>query len=298
MKQYDILSFGAGVQSTTLLLMACFGDIKKPNHIIFADTGWEPREVYNHLDWCIKIAKKHNMNIEIVSNGNIRNDILFGKEQGKLFASIPFFTYTSTPIIAENIELDDNQYTLFEFDYEETEIVKGYEYKKGMVRRQCTNEYKIIPIRKACRRFVGLEHGQRSKDININLLMGISTDEIQRVKPSKEKYITHVYPLIDKGFSRNDCLNYVKNKGFNLPPKSSCIGCPFHNDAMWKDMKINDKESWQDAVLIDKQIRNLPRFKGNAYLHKSCKPLNEVDFNDNQMDIDYFLSECEGHCGV
>ena len=39
-----ILSLGAGVQSSTMALMAdqgAFGD--KPDAAIFADTGWEPR---------------------------------------------------------------------------------------------------------------------------------------------------------------------------------------------------------------------------------------------------------------
>src|SRR6516164_4156437 len=47
-----IISLGAGVQSTTLALMAAAGEIKPmPDCAIFADTGWEPRAVYDHLDW-------------------------------------------------------------------------------------------------------------------------------------------------------------------------------------------------------------------------------------------------------
>lgn len=36
-----ILSLGAGVQSSTLALMAEHGEIEKPDYAIFADTGWE-----------------------------------------------------------------------------------------------------------------------------------------------------------------------------------------------------------------------------------------------------------------
>lgn len=298
MKNVSILSFGAGVQSTTLLVMACLGDIKKVDHVVFSDTGWEPQNVYDHLEWCKKFAKKYGIEIEITSNGNLRNDIIYGKENNKRFASIPFFTLGEYPIFEDKKEVDENQLELFEFEIEEKQIIKGYEVRKGMVRRQCTNEYKIIPIRRACRKFAGLKHGERAKDLNIDLLMGISTDEIQRVKPSQERYITHRYPLIDKNFSRNDCLNYIKEKGLPTPPKSSCIGCPFHNDVMWKDMKLNDSVSWEEAILIDKQIRKLPRFKGQAFLHKSCKPLDEIDFGTDQLDIDDFANECTGSCGV
>lgn len=47
-----ILSLGAGVQSTTLALMAAHGEIgPMPDAAIFADTGNEPDAVYDHLQW-------------------------------------------------------------------------------------------------------------------------------------------------------------------------------------------------------------------------------------------------------
>ena len=52
-----ILSLGAGVQSTTLALMAARGDLSpgfpQPLAAVFADTGWEPATVYRHLHWLI-----------------------------------------------------------------------------------------------------------------------------------------------------------------------------------------------------------------------------------------------------
>ena len=45
------ISLGAGVQSTTMALMAARGEIgPMPDCAIFADTGWEPKQVYEHLD--------------------------------------------------------------------------------------------------------------------------------------------------------------------------------------------------------------------------------------------------------
>jgi len=47
-----VLSLGAGVQSTTLALMAAHGEVgPMPDCAIFADTGWEPQAVYDHLAW-------------------------------------------------------------------------------------------------------------------------------------------------------------------------------------------------------------------------------------------------------
>ena len=48
----SVISLGAGVQSTVLLLMAEQGLIlPRPIAAVFADTGWEPRQVYQHLEW-------------------------------------------------------------------------------------------------------------------------------------------------------------------------------------------------------------------------------------------------------
>lgn len=45
-----VLSLGAGVQSTTLALMAAHGAVgPTPDCAVFADTGCEPRAVYRHL---------------------------------------------------------------------------------------------------------------------------------------------------------------------------------------------------------------------------------------------------------
>lgn len=303
MREIEVLSLGAGVQSTTMLLMACRGEITpKPDLVIFADVGWEPKPVYRHLEWLKKYVRKYGIEIVVATGGNIRNDILSAVEDSSRFASLPFFTLSDVPIYEGNyqeIEEDEDQFCMFEeneFEKVDRKII-GYQKQKGMVRRQCTNEYKIAVIRKTVREFLGYEKGQRVKEL-VHMWKGISTDEIQRMDMSRDKWIEFRYPLIDADMSRAGCEKWLIDNGYYVPPKSSCIGCPFHNDAMWLDMKLNDPESWADAVEIDKVIKKLPRFKGEAYLHRSCKPLDQVNFNENQMDIDQFLNECAGVCGV
>ena len=50
-----LLSLGAGVQSTVLALMAAEGTLPGLDGAIFADTRWEPRRVYDHLDRLEKV---------------------------------------------------------------------------------------------------------------------------------------------------------------------------------------------------------------------------------------------------
>lgn len=304
MREIQVLSLGAGVQSTTMLLMACHGEIlPKPDLVVFADVGWEPKPVYKHLEWLKGYVKRYGIEIVTGANGNIRDDIVSAVTDSTRFASLPFFTLSDVPIYegeyGEEEEEDENQVAMFddfEFGQAERKII-GYKEQKGMVRRQCTNEYKIQVVRKIVRNYLGYEKGQRVKEL-VHMWKGISTDEIQRMDMSRDGWIEFRYPLIDADMSRMACEEWLVKNGYLVPPKSSCIGCPFHNDAMWLDMKINDKESWDDAVEVDRIIKKLPRFKGKAFLHRSCKPLDEVDFNENQMDIDHFLNECAGVCGV
>lgn len=303
-KELHVFSLGAGVQSSTMLLMACHGEITPmPDLVIFSDTGWEPKAVYKHLEWLKIEVKKFGVEIITVDNGNIREDIFNAVNDSKRFASLPFFTLSDVPVYEredEEEEIDENQYVMFddiEFEKAENKVI-GFKEQKGMVRRQCTREYKIHAVQQAVRRHLGYQKGQRVKEL-VHMWKGISTDEIERMDMSQDKWIEFRYPLIEQNMSRSGCLEWMEAKGYPRPPKSSCIGCPFHNDAMWLDMKINDPESWADAVLIDGVIKKLPRFKGKAFLHRSCRPLEEVDFNENQLNTDnYFINDCSGSCGV
>jgi hypothetical protein len=82
-----VLSLGAGVQSTSLLLLAAEGRLPALDAAIFADTGWEPRAVYEHLDRIEReVARPAGIPILRVSSGNIRDDAL---DPGTRFASMP-----------------------------------------------------------------------------------------------------------------------------------------------------------------------------------------------------------------
>ena len=270
LEHIHLLSYGGGTQSTALLLMALKGEINGviPDYIIFSDTGWEPKSIYS---WITKvnehIKKNYGKEIIITNGGNIREDTLRAAENGERVASMPLFT------LKENGE-------------------------KGIVLRQCTNEYKIQPVNRKIRELLGYKKGQRVKEM-VHVWKGISTDEIQRVKPIALGWQTAEHPLIDiANVDRSACIAYVEREGLGTPEKSSCIGCPFHDETTWREMKLNDPESFADAVEVDKKIRNMPKLEAKTFLHKSCKPLDEVDLNEDQMDMDFFLNECEGMCGT
>ena len=270
---YKVLSLGAGTQSTVMALMAeeGFGGLEKPDIAIFADTHWEPPHVYEHLDW---LEKQLSYDVLRVSAGDIRKNILDGiTPDGNNFLDMPVFL----------INPDGT---------------------KSVAARQCTNHYKIIPIHKKLREILKLEPGRRApKDVQVEMWIGISADEAGRIKPSRDEWITNRYPIIEMELTRAQLYTWFTERypDRNLP-RSACVGCPYHTDMEWKWLKENDPDSFNDAVFIDRAIRDIPHIrgslKGTGYLHKTRKSLDNVEFTDVESYDDFMATECEGLCGV
>lgn len=292
------LSLGAGVQSTTLALMAAHGEIgPMPDCAVFADTGWEPQAVYNHLEWLMS-GNVLPFPVHIVSAGNIRDDLI-GAGDGKRWASIPAFAKTVTPagaVVPVYDEDDDGE--LIEIGSRATarETVSI-----GMIRRQCTTDYKIVPIRRKVRELAGLTRKRSPGHPVVEQWIGISCDEIVRAKPSFEPWQVKRFPLIEKRMSRRDCLAWLRRNGYPDPPKSACVGCPFHDNARWRFMRDHDLAAWADAIEVDQALRNGVRgIRGEVFLHRSCVALEEADLStaSDRGQLDLWPNECEGMCGV
>lgn len=267
-----VISLGAGVQSTTMALMAAHGEIgPMPDCAIFADTGWEPRAVYDHLGW-LASPNVLPFPIHIVSNGNIR-DALTASESGR-YVAVPFF-------------------------------LKRRDGERGIGRRQCTHEYKLKPLRWKQRELLGKGRRERIAKGSVEIWIGISTDEAGRMKPADAQWQVNRWPLIEMRMSRSDCLRWLERHDYPRPPKSSCIGCPFHSDVHWRAMRDHAPDEWADAVAVDKIIRSggttfNATVKGQQFMHPSLLPLDQVDLStpEERGQLNLFNNECEGMCGV
>ena len=268
-----VISLGGGVQSSVLALMAAEGSIRPiSDYAVFADTGWEPTQVYDHLKW---LEGQLPFPVVRVSAGDIREDLLAGRNStGQSFTSIPLY-------------------------------VKSLDGKRSsIVKRQCTREYKLSPIETELRDLLGLGYRERVPEgIFTELWIGISTDEAAyRMKESRQHWITHRWPLLEQNFSREACRQWFSERHpLRHLPRSACIGCPYHTDAEWSAMKQDDPRSWADAVHVDNTLRTTDRaerFQGDVYLHKSLVPLGEITFGNEPRQLNLFEEECEGICGV
>lgn len=255
----NILSLGAGVQSSTMALMAAHGLITPmPDAAIFADTGWEPKKVHEYLNW---LEKQLPFPVYRVMNENGLLEAIKGT--GRL-AAVPFFTSGG-----------------------------------GMGRRQCTAEFKLKPIRRKTRELLGYEPYKRIPANSVTMWIGISLDESIRMKPSRDPWVTNRHPLIELNMTRWHCLEWMDKQGYPMPPKSSCLGCPYHSNKQWVEIKNQDADEWQETIEIDRLIRKrAENMKEEQFMHRSCKPLDQVDFSIIENQPDMWGNECEGMCGV
>lgn len=168
--------------------------------------------------------------------------------------------------------------------------------------RNCTRDFKITPIYQCLRRYAGV--GFRKKmTSHVYAQVGISLDEVVRMKPSKEKWETRVFPLIEMRWRRIDCLNYLAEHWPHPVGKSACVFCPFHNNSHWREMKEQRPVDFERACEVDESIRALHEqnrgLQEEIFLHRSLEPLREAYFDERQLDLwGEFAGECEGMCGV
>jgi hypothetical protein len=264
-----VLSFGCGVQTVALAAMACLDEIERPDFAVFADTQWEKRATLEYLAWFAPWASARRLRIVTTTKGDLRADAL---NRDKRFASMPLWT--------------------------ETGFLVHQGKEKGALRRQCTNEYKIEPVNRVIRREAGLKPRQRWKGEPVELWLGISLDEVMRMKDSREAWVRYRYPLIERRLTRGDCVEYLTRRGLPVPPKSACVGCPFTDNAAWRRLKASSPAEFEDACKFDDAIR-LARVSERApvYLHPTLKPLRAANLNEDQPDM--FAGGCvEGYCGT
>jgi hypothetical protein len=262
----NVISLGAGVQSSTMALMASEGLIKPmPKLAIFADTQDEPKAVYEWLEW---LEPRLAFPVRI-----IRQDESLWERSARLKISKNGRPYhTSSPPL----------------------FTKGDNGKLGMLRRHCTTDFKVKPLERAALRLA--RSGGR-----VVQWMGISTDEVGRVKQSRHPRVISRHPLIELEMSRGDCLEWMRSKGYPQPPRSACVYCPYKSDDEWIHLRDNAPEDFQKAVQYESDFQETFRLTDDVrsvpMLHRSLVPLSEVVFVPGKGKKQ-FVNECEGMCGV
>jgi hypothetical protein len=259
-----VISLGLGVQSTALYLMSSSGAVERADYAIFSDPGAEHPKTYELLDRLMDWQKKNDGIPIFVKAKNLYKDLLDGTNStGQDFIPIPAFTESKNCMV------------------------------RSQLIRQCTNEYKIRLIKNKIRELQGVTTNKHTKPCE--LWLGISLDEIQRMKKSRMYNITYRYPLLEKELTRKDCKAFLNKFGFQDVIKSSCVFCPYKSNTQWKDLKTNYPKEWDKVIEIDEAIRNSGIGDDKVFLHRSLTPMDRVYLQEDQEEL--FMCE-EGYCGV
>lgn len=271
----QIVSYGGGVQSSTMLLLAAHGLIEPmPRAAIMADTGDEPQAVTDYVEWIrgvvpfevrvvrrmFGLAETLHRHAELMANESVAGFV------GQL-ANPPLFTLDAAG-------------------------------GRGQLRRQCTQTFKIDVVEREIVRLMGWD--SRPKEVSVEQWIGISTDEAQRMKPIRNGFSRARFPLIELRMSRGDCLAWIERHGYPQPPKSACWHCPYRSDAGWMEMRRSDPDSWRKAVELDNALAGgLRGVDGRVFLHSSRQRLQDVDFGDGDRQQDLLVDGCvSGDCWV
>jgi len=287
MPKHHFLNLGAGVQSTALYLMSIDGDepeVPKFDAAIFADTQEEPDEVYRHLEW---LEKQGGPPIVRTTAGRLGDALEAGsdslgnsRQDGGHYVAIPVFTLN--PRTGE----------------------------AGVSQRQCTKDFKVVPVEKMIRQRLGVLPGRAvSKDSIVHQYMGLSYDEPKRVIRVKQRFLAKPnnwkvhFPLWEMQYTRGDCQEYLRKRIPHEVPRSACVFCPFKRDDQWRHLRDTDPTGWSRAVYIDTVCRNGVGMESQRFLHRSCIPLDQVDLrpadekSGQRHLFSGFQDECEGYCG-
>lgn len=288
-----ILNLGWGVQSWGAAAMSALGVLPPIDYALHSDTTYERVETYDFAAEWTPWLEERGVPVITVSGGRP----LMGTTADS-YTSVPAFTR-----YAEDVYLESGQ-TVSVAGKQFLVGGEGQQYKihsvgdkSGMLRRQCTHDWKILPMRRWIRAKLK-ERGIKLQPGVVEQWLGITLDEVQRMKHSDVKFAINRYPFIEmlaRPWTRGMVVNWLQEQGLGVPVKSSCYFCPYHDKGSWREIKAG--ADWPKAVSADEAIRNMrPGYL--CYLAAARIPLTEVDFR-NQEDhgqLSLWDDECSGVC--
>lgn len=252
---FRVLSLGAGVESTTLLLMAATGELETGlDAAIFADTGAEMDHTYETLDWLIPEAEARGVDVHVVTAGDWEP---LDKENAGI--------WTETLDLARSDDATRGDHQPFFVDEPGG---GGY----SMTRRKCTRHYKIRPV---SRKISELRDGR-----HVERWQGVSLNEMDRINAPDVQYTTHRFPLLaEKRMSRSDCRAWLHRHGYPEVKKSACKQCPFRKKQGFAAMRTEYPDTFDEVAEWEEKIREhggLPGMDGTPYMIKDLQPLRNV----------------------
>jgi hypothetical protein len=265
-----VISYGGGVQSTALVVLATQGKIGHVDAALFANVGDDsehPNTVRYVREVAIPWAAERGLKVhELKKTTRGRGlETLYGRLSREGSRSVPI------PVRMSDTGAPGT--------------------------RSCTADFKIRVIAKWLK-----AHGVSGEN-PARVLIGFSTDECHRVsnrRASDDE--TPEHPLLDLNMHREDCKRLIERAGLPVPPKSACYFCPFHRPTVWARMRRDEPDLFWKSVALERLLneRRDTLKRDHVYLTRFGKPLDEA-IQEEQPELDFGTGpgaeSCdEGYC--
>ena len=254
----QVWSCGGGTQSCAIGALIVQGRLPKPDVCVIADTGRERQNTWDYLD------------------NTLRPNL------AKVGVAIARVTATEYGYYSNELFIN-NKLTIPYINQEYNPPMRASAF--------CSGNWKRDAIENFIRKSLGWKRSEYC------LWIGFSRDEGRRItkmqsgKDYPEGLIS--FPLLDARMTRRECVKLVESMGWPTPPRSACWMCPNNSDYEWRDIIKNRPDEFKKAVELEREIHLIDP---DAWLHRSCVPLDQVDFSQPE---DLFSRPCDsGMCFV
>ena len=166
----------------------------------------------------------------------------------------------------------------------------------NVMRRSCTDHYKVRPIRKFLK-----DWGVGLSGRDVNMIIGFSADEANRAEKrqgKKEYYGKTSYPLMELGLTGADCQRLISDEGLPIPIKSSCYICPFQPPFEWQWLKANHPELFQKALDLEARFHErYPQHRDTIGVYRGLPLRHIAEGQQYSMGLTLERSCWDGSCG-
>lgn len=268
-----VISYGGGVQSTALLVLAVQGKLGKVDAALFSNVGDDsenPETLRYIKDYAVPLG--HAGGVPVVIVERVRRN---GQRE----------------TLRQRLRLASQNHSV-----ENYVIPLRGDDGAPLFRRNCTVDFKVRVVERWLRQR-GASRGHKAIT-----MIGFSFDEAIRVgNGGGSRISTPEYPLIEKRLTRDDCARIILRAGLPLPPKSSCYFCPYKRPSEWRRMREQTPELFEQAAVIEDEMNTLRVAKGRGlvWLTKFNGPLRDViDTSQQHLDFGTGPGETcdEGYC--
>lgn len=212
-----VISYGGGVQSTAMLVLATQGKIPDVDAALFANVG-DDAEHPATLSFVREIA------------------IPWAAERGLPVHELHPQRHGANTTLWQEITKEGSR----------RDLIPVFGEAGNPMGRACTADFKI----KTLHRWLRANGATKNNPAFVQL--GISTDEIERAGRGKDATVERrQYPLLDLGLNRTDCMEVIRSAGLPVPPKSSCFFCPFHSELTWAELRRDHPDLFDKAQHLE-----------------------------------------------